>query len=71
MPGLDRTGPAGQGPRTGRKEGKCAPEKNNNKEKRDFPRFGWGQGKGKGRRHGNRKFGRGFGFGTGRRRIED
>lgn len=27
MPGLDRTGPEGQGSRTGRQMGKCAPRK--------------------------------------------
>ncbi|MEA3444976.1 MAG: DUF5320 domain-containing protein [Bacteroidota bacterium] len=30
MPGYDRTGPQGQGSRTGRAQGKCAPKENNN-----------------------------------------
>ncbi|MGW8314956.1 MAG: DUF5320 domain-containing protein [Bacteroidales bacterium] len=31
MPGLDRTGPRGEGPRTGRQMGKCAPPGKNKK----------------------------------------
>ncbi len=71
MPGLDHKGPLGQGPRTGRKQGNCAPDKNSNDEKSIFPRFGWGKGTGRGRRRGNRKSGRGFGLGLGRGRFED
>ncbi|MFW5644319.1 MAG: DUF5320 domain-containing protein [Bacteroidota bacterium] len=65
MPGLDHKGPLGQGPRTGRQQGNCAPDKNSNEEKRNFPHFG------RGRRRGNRKSGRGFGLRLGRGRYED
>ena len=41
MPGGDRTGPQGQGPRTGRGLGDCAPT--------DQPRLGFGFGFGRGR----------------------
>ena len=53
MPGGDGTGPAGQGPMTGRRRGYCAGF--------NMPGFmnpGFGRGLGRG-------FGRGFGFGAG------
>lgn len=43
MPGLDRTGPEGQGSRTGRQQGKCS----NNDE--PLPESGFGIGRGMGR----------------------
>ncbi|MBN2392478.1 MAG: DUF5320 domain-containing protein [Anaerolineae bacterium] len=48
MPGGDRTGPQGQGPRTGRGLGDCAPT--------DQPRLGFGFGFGLGRRRGWRNW---------------
>lgn len=57
MPGGDRTGPAGEGPMTGRKLGFCGGG--------DGP--GWaGAGRGMGRGRGGRGFGRGRGVGRGR-----
>jgi len=60
MPGFDRTGPEGQGSRTGRGLGRCNPDsKNDDRSQDDFRPgrgFGWGRGRGRGR-------GRGFGFG--------
>ena len=62
MPGGDRTGPMGQGPRTGRGAGYCGPN--------DQPGFataggrggfGFGFGRGRGRGFGRGR-GRGFGF---------
>jgi hypothetical protein len=57
MPGGDRTGPAGQGPMTGRAAGYCAgydrPGYMN-----PYPRGGFGRGWGRG-------FGRGMGWGRG------
>ena len=61
MSGLDRKGPQGEGPKTGRGLGKCNPEKTNLDEKENplglglGRRLGRGQGKGRGR-------GRGFGL---------
>lgn len=55
MPGFDRTGPEGQGPRTGRKMGKCA--KPDEKHTKDETQFGRGIGRG---------MGRGMGRGAGR-----
>ena len=76
MPGFDRTGPSGEGPRTGRGLGKCNPEKDNdlNTEEEDLRggrggRFRLGQGwwKGGGRGEGpGRRAGRGSGRGAGR-----
>ncbi|HQE93657.1 MAG TPA: DUF5320 domain-containing protein [Anaerolineae bacterium] len=43
MPGGDRTGPQGLGPRTGRGLGDCEPL--------DQPRLGFGFGRGRGRRY--------------------
>ena len=62
MPGGDRTGPMGMGPRTGRAAGYCSgfgvPGYANPGPGRGFGR-GWGMGWGRG-------FGRGFGRGWGR-----
>jgi hypothetical protein len=75
MPGLDRTGPEGKGPRTGRQMGKCAPPGNQKERGKnddnapvqepptmDPEEF---EGKGFGRLAG-RGLGRGAGRGTGR-----
>ncbi len=60
MPGFDRTGPAGQGPMTGRRRGLCADEE------AGATGYGWGFGRGLGRgRFGNWGRGGGFGFGRG------
>lgn len=81
MPGLDRTGPMGQGSQTGRKQGKCNSENQTIEEElprgRGFGRglknrFGFGNdqnfepGQGRGRGLG-RGLGRGMGLGRGRR----
>ena len=58
MPGGDRTGPAGYGPRTGRALGYCAGYSS--------PGYTWGGGWGRGRGFG-RGFGRGYGRGWGYR----
>jgi len=55
MPNRDKTGPNGDGPQTGRKEGNCVTEEN-----RQDRSFGRGLGRGRGR---GRGFGRGNGFG--------
>lgn len=58
MPSGDRTGPVGQGPRTGRSLGLCSGY--------DSPGFTKGFGSGMGRGFGSgRGFGRGFGLGQG------
>jgi len=75
MPGLDRTGPEGKGPRTGRQMGRCAPPENQKErvknqdnatgqesaaqDPEDFEGGGFGRFAGRG-------FGRGTGRGTGR-----
>lgn len=59
MPGKDNTGPAGEGPMTGRKLGDCG---NDEEKETQNPRPGMGRGL---RRRGG---GRGFGFGGGRGR---
>ncbi len=64
MPGFDRTGPEGQGPRTGRAMGKCNPDKENTVE--DTNREYFGRGRGFARRL-NLGFGRKYGRGQGRR----
>lgn len=72
MPGFDRTGPRGEGPRTGRNMGKCgpAPERkssrtsNDERETGDHPP-GWGFFRGLGRGPG-RGAGKGRGRGHGR-----
>ncbi len=56
MPGGDRTGPLGLGPRTGRGLGYCSGYNRPGFMSRVFGRFGWGRG------------GRGRGFGRGRGR---
>jgi hypothetical protein len=69
MPGFDATGPAGEGPRTGRGLGRCGPgEPDPRDSARGAPqdakrlgmawRRGWGGGRGRGR-----GFGRGAGWG--------
>ena len=63
MPGLDRTGPWGEGPRTGRQMGKCRPGNNPDDSINNLPERGFGPGRGRG--YGNR-FGRGYGRGSGR-----
>ena len=65
MPGLDRTGPSGQGAMTGRKEGKCA-KKNADVTKSELDETTTiGRGRGGGRRfnakHGESGKGRGRG----------
>lgn len=67
MPRGDRTGPEGQGPRTGRQAGACTGVSNPGFMGRMFGRFGRGQGNGGG--GGGR--GRGRGQGMGRRLAED
>jgi hypothetical protein len=59
MPGLNRTGPLGEGPRTGRGLGLCNPRSGDL-----ATRFAWGAGRGHGFGRG-RGFGRGFGPGMG------
>jgi hypothetical protein len=62
MPGGDRTGPMGRGPRTGRGLGDCArDEPLRGPDRKGYP--GPGQGRGRGRGWG---FGRGLGRGLGR-----
>lgn len=51
MPRFDKTGPRGEGPRTGRQMGDCEPKTNENEEtERVRPRrfFGLGRGRGAG-----------------------
>jgi len=74
MPGGDRTGPMGMGPRTGRAAGYCSgfdmPGYANPVPGRGWGRgfgFGWGRGFGRGWGRGfGRGWGRGFGRGWGR-----
>lgn len=68
MPGLDRTGPEGQGSRTGRQMGKCSKSKNSTSGQE--PQMGRGLGRGMGRGAGQAagrasKQGRGRGLGRG------
>lgn len=63
MPGEDRTGPRGQGPRTGRGLGRCGTDEDQNKPVTDERPLGQGRGLGLGRRGGP---GRGRGPGLGR-----
>ena len=75
MPGFDRKGPNGEGPKTGRGLGKCNPERDNELNMEDDElrggrgrRFQFGQGwwKGRGRGAGlGRRADRGTGGGTG------
>ncbi|HEY9125118.1 MAG TPA: DUF5320 domain-containing protein [Bacteroidales bacterium] len=73
MPGLNRRGPNGEGPMTGRKMGRCNPDNKgkteeeifqnrnmNNREQDTTFGQGWGRGKGRG-------MGKGPGRGLGRR----
>ncbi len=67
MPGLDRSGPEGQGSRTGRQMGKCT--NNENSTSGQEPQMGQGLGRGMGRgagRAANRASRRGTGRGLGR-----
>lgn len=57
MPGLDSTGPEGQGSRTGRQMGNCRPDAEKD--------LGIGRGQGRGKGKGGRAFGRGKGEGRG------
>lgn len=78
MPGMNGTGPAGEGPRTGWGSGRCRPPKKQQKEESQVeetgeegvesapepaPGFGGGQGRRRGRGQGQ---GRGRGRGRGR-----
>ena len=65
MPQGDRTGPQGQGPKTGRGQGKCGPKGATPATQGQSGR-GRGQGSGKGAGRGQGK-GRGGGQGRGRR----
>jgi hypothetical protein len=67
MPGLDTTGPKGQGSRTGRQMGNCVSKQKESTEQELTPdtieSTGRSRGSGRGRRKG---LGRGRGFGLGR-----
>ncbi len=66
MPGLNRRGPAGEGPKTGRGLGRCGPGATSNDLAGDYARGeGWGRGQGGGRGRGQ-GWGRGRGCGQGR-----
>ncbi len=54
MPGLDRTGPQGQGPRTGRQTGRCATRKTGTDKEQQPEDTNMGRGKGRGRGVGKR-----------------
>ncbi len=54
MPGFDRTGPEGEGPMTGRKQGRCT----GNAERQQPEGRGLGLGRGRGRRGSGRGEGR-------------
>jgi hypothetical protein len=77
MPGYDRTGPLGDGPRTGRGRGRCGrpvDESTSVEDPYQYWGLGWGYspwGDGGGRRVRNRNRGRRRGFGRGRRAGED
>ncbi len=62
MPGFNRTGPEGQGSQTGRKMGKCNPNKQGTIEQLDVNETPSGMGRGLGRNSG-----KGAGRGLGRR----
>ncbi|MFW5657389.1 MAG: DUF5320 domain-containing protein [Bacteroidota bacterium] len=64
MPGFDRTGPMGEGSRTGRVLGKCTGNQLSEKESNDIPGPGRGQGRGMRRKNGRKGPGRGFGGGN-------
>jgi len=70
MPGFDRKGPAGEGPRTGRGLGKCGPAPGSDKDDQPAAEEKLDDRRGMGmawRRGGGRGMGRGFGRGRGRR----
>jgi len=67
MPGIDRTGPEGQGSRTGRQMGKCSNSENSTSGQE--PQMGQGLGRGMGRgagRAADRASRQGTGMGLGR-----
>lgn len=64
MPGFDKTGPQGEGPQTGRKQGQCT-DKDNEGQATPTPGRGQGRGLGAGRGPG-RGLGRGLPRGPGR-----
>jgi len=64
MPGKDQTGPQGQGPRTGRSQGRCGVS-NSEEATNERPGRGLGRGAGRGSGQGTGK-GRGRGRGKGR-----
>ena len=71
MPGLDRTGPEGEGSRTGRQMGKCSNGENSASGQEPFMGRGLGRGMGRGvgraaGRAARRGTGRGAGRGPGR-----
>ncbi|WP_158522771.1 DUF5320 domain-containing protein [Geofilum rhodophaeum] len=67
MPGMDRTGPLGQGPRTGGQRGKCNSAASSVEVDRNGRGFGAGRGLGRGQGNGQgRGLGRGAGRGAGR-----
>lgn len=64
MPGLNRTGPLGEGPMTGKKQGRCKPnQKKETRETEATSRTGRRLGVGKGRMRGRKK---GIGMGQAR-----
>lgn len=65
MPGGDKTGPMGQGPRTGRKLGYCSGNDTPGYEKGFGAGRGMGRGRGSGRGQGLNRGRRGGGFGFG------
>ena len=78
MPGYDRTGPLGGGPRTGRGRGFCRPPAGEPASMEDpYQSYGTGRGYwpwpggGGGRRFRGRGWGRGWGFGRGWRGAWD
>ncbi len=81
MPNLDRSGPKGEGPLTGRRRGRCRDKESSTKESTESVDFVYGRGRG-GRPGGGGRFGfgggrgrrgrgRGFGRGYGRRFEDD
>ena len=77
MPGYDRTGPLGGGPRTGGGRGRCGQPTDESASVEDpyqYYGLGWGYspwGGGGGRRFRGGGRGRGRGFGRGKRAMED
>jgi uncharacterized protein DUF5320 len=66
MPGFDRTGPAGEGSRTGRQMGKCSNGENNVGGQEPFNGRGQGRGMGRGVGRAGKAARRGTGRGPGR-----